>query len=234
MIYLKTVVTALASIVALFLLTKLMGNRQMSQLSMFDYVNGITIGSIAAEMATSLDASPTLPLIAMAVYALVAVLISFITTKSIKMRRILTGRATVLLNSGKLYRDNLKKTKIDINELQTICRDKGFFSFDEIEAAILEPNGKISILPKSACRPATPADLGLNPTPVVPPVNVILDGTILKDNLKYSGFDEMWLKQELSSLGLTNIGDIALATIDSGTVRAYKKIKGTAKRDMFS
>ena len=107
---LQILLTSLGSIIALFILTKIMGNRQMSELSMFDYVNGITIGSIAAEMATSLEDDFLKPLVAMVVYTLVAVLISILTCKSIKLRKIFTGRPLILYENHKIYKKNLKKS----------------------------------------------------------------------------------------------------------------------------
>ena len=138
------VVLSLGSIIAIFLLTKLMGYRQMSQMSMFDYVNGITMGSIAAEMATSLDTGFEKPLVAMIVYALVSLLLSTVSSKSIKVRRMLEGAPLVLLNNGEIYRHNLKKAKIDVSELLVQCRINGYFDISKLQTAILEGNGKIS------------------------------------------------------------------------------------------
>lgn len=151
---LKIVFLSLGSIIVLFILTKLMGNREMSQLSMFDYVVSITIGSIAAEMSTSLENNFLEPVIAMIVYGIVATAISYFTCKSIKIRRIVSGRGKILYDNGKLYRKNLIKSKLDLNEFLMQCRINGYFNLADIHTAILEPNGRISFLPvsrKKAC-----------------------------------------------------------------------------------
>lgn len=151
---LKIVFLSLGSIIVLFILTKLMGNREMSQLSMFDYVVSITIGSIAAEMSTSLENNFLEPVIAMVVYGIVATAISYFTCKSIKIRRIVSGRGKILYDNGKLYRKNLIKSKLDLNEFLMQCRINGYFNLTNIQTAILEPNGRISFLPvsrKKAC-----------------------------------------------------------------------------------
>lgn len=151
---LKIVFLSLGSIIVLFILTKLMGNREMSQLSMFDYVVSITIGSIAAEMSTSLENNFLEPVIAMIVYGIVATAISYFTCKSIKIRRIVSGRGKILYDNGKLYRKNLIKSKLDLNEFLMQCRINGYFNLANIQTAILEPNGRISFLPvsrKKAC-----------------------------------------------------------------------------------
>lgn len=225
--------SAPASFVALFLLTKLMGNREMSQLSLFDYIIGISIGSIAAEMATALEDFFE-PLVAMTIYAVLAVLFSIITNKSIKARRALTGEALILLDDGKLYEKNFKKAKIDLSEFLSQCRNSGYFNIADIQTAVLEPNGKISFLPMSTRRPATPGDLNLPVMQEKPVVNVIMDGKVLPDNLKFTGKDERWLDKQLKAQGVSNARDVFLATCDSeNNLSVYVKIKKSMSRDMF-
>lgn len=144
------IVLSIASIVELFVLCKLMGYRQLSQMSMFDYVNGITIGNIAAEMATSLDDSFVEPLVAMIVYALAAILLSWWSSKSIRARRIIAGKPTLLLNNGKLFEKNFRKAKIDINEFLAQCRVNGYFDISQLQSAILEENGISAFFRKAA------------------------------------------------------------------------------------
>lgn len=229
----RVALTAVGSVVVLFFLTKMMGNREMSQVSMFDYINGITIGSIAAEMATSLEDFMK-PLIAMIIYALFSVGFSFATNKSIKLRRILTGETLILLDNGKLYRENLKKAKLDLSEFLTQCRNSGYFNISNLQTAILEPNGKISFLPKSDQRPVTPNDLNINPKQEKTVVNVIVDGELLKDNLKFTGNNEQWLEKQLHAQGISKISDVFLATCDSeNALSVYVKIDKPMSRDMF-
>ena len=157
-----TILTTLLSIGVLFLLTKLMGAKQVSQMTMFDYVVGITIGSAAAELATELE-TPTKPLTALIVYGIVAVCISLLTSKSLKARSVVTGKPLILLEDGVIYRENLKKAKLDLNEFLTYCRIGGWFDLNQLQTAVFEHNGTVSFLPKEADRPATPTDLNLNP-----------------------------------------------------------------------
>ena len=157
-----TIVLSVGSLIVLFLLTKLMGYRQMSQLSLFDYINGITIGSIAAEMATNLEDYHR-PLTAMIIYGLATVLLSLLTGKSIKARRFVNGKPLILLHHGTLYEENLRKAKIDLNEFLEQCRVSGYFDISQLQAVILEGNGRLSFLPKTEERPVTPAELRLTP-----------------------------------------------------------------------
>lgn len=225
---------SLGSLVALFILTKIMGYKQMSQLSMFDYIIGITIGSIAAEMATSLEDDFFKPLLAMAIYAFSSLLISHFNCKSIKFRRIITGKPLVLLENGKIYEENLKKAKLDIGEFLTQCRSCGYFDIANIETAILEPNGKISFLPVTCQRPVTPCDLNLTPNQEKPVANVIIDGKIMEQNLKFTGNDEKWLQKQLHAQGVSKVSDVFLATCDcQNKLSVYVKLNQAVMRDIF-
>lgn len=225
--------SAPASFIALFLLSKLMGNREMSQLSMFDYIIGISIGSIAAEMATAPEYILE-PLVAMTVYAVLAVLITVITSKSIKVRRALSGETLVLMNDGKLYEKNFKKAKMDLNEFMSQCRTAGYFNIADIQTAILEQSGKLSFLPLSNRRPATPDDLNLSVLQEKPVVNVVIDGRVLTDNLKFTGNDKRWLMNQINEQGISKVEDVFLATCDNkNNLSVYVKNKKNVSRDMF-
>lgn len=212
--YLYISVKAFTSIVVLFILTKLMGQRQVSQLSMFDYTVGITIGSIAAEMASSLDKNSLIFIVAMVIYALVAVFISYITTKSMKARKILTGMPLVLIEKGKIIRENLKKSKIDLDDLFQESRVAGYFDISDINYAVLESNGRISFLPKGDYKALTPHDIKQKIIDKGLCLNLIMDGKINYQNLKYIKKSKNWLITRINKLGYKNISDIFLLTID--------------------
>ncbi|MGN0347699.1 MAG: DUF421 domain-containing protein [Lachnospiraceae bacterium] len=219
---LSIVILSLGSVLAIFLLTKLMGYRQMSQMSMFDYIIGITIGSIAAEMSTALDDNYTEPLTAMIVYALVAVGLAILSSKSMKARRIIEGIPVVLFNHGEIFYINLKKAKMDVSEFLMQCRVNGYFDIEKLECVILEGNGKLSFLPKAQERPLTPADMNLMPDRECMVANVILDGNIMQDNLHHVGKDEKWLRAQIKAGGAKDISEVLLATCDcEGKVTVY-------------
>lgn len=205
---------SVGSIVALFILTKLMGYRQLSEMSMFDYIIGITFGSIAAEMSIALDDDYKSPLVAMAVYAIFSLALSFISEKSYIGRKIIAGKPVILINNGEISEKNLRKAKLDMSELLVQCRVNGYFDISKIETAVLEGNGKISFLPKAAERPITPNDLGLKPKDEYMVANLIIDGNIMENNLKHSGKNEKWLNSQLSANGVKNVKDVLLATCD--------------------
>lgn len=207
---LRIIITSAVSLFVLFLLTKLMGSKQVSQLTMFDYIIGISIGSIAAEMATELD-TPLNSLAAMVVYGIIAAAVSYISEKSLKARKLLSGRPLVLLDNGRLYRENMKKARMDINEFLMQCRSQGYFDISNIQTAVMEFNGRMSILPKSTERPLTPKDMNMAPEQEYMTIALIEDGAIIEENLKASGKDYIWLKKQLKEQGFNTPEEILLA-----------------------
>lgn len=194
----------------------------MSQLSIFDYFITITIGSIAAEMSTSLESNFMQPVVAMIVYALITLIVSFLNTKFVKLRPILSGKTLILYDNGTLFKENFKKAKIDLNEFLVQCRTSGFFNLSDIKTALLEENGKISFLPYSDKRPANPSDFNIKPKEDGIITNLILDGKIMEENLKELKLDKLWLMEMLQKQGIIKTDNIFLATYNSdGNLSAY-------------
>ncbi len=209
----KVILTSFFSALILFIIAKIMGHRQVSQLDFFDYITGITIGSIAAEMATELE-KPWMPAIAMIVYGIIAFSLNLITSKFPRTRKYINGSPAILMNNGKLYRKNMKKAKLDLSEFLMMCREEGYFDLNDIQTAVFENNGKLTVLPKSLNRPATPEDLKLNPKEDNISTEIIMDGRILEENLKRMGLDLTWLSKQLKSQGYRNAKEIYLGLCD--------------------
>ena len=205
----KVILTALLSVAALFIIAKIMGHKQVAQLDFFDYVSGITIGSIGAELATELE-EPYKPLIALCVWGGASLLLNLMAHKLPKTRKYINGTPTILMNGGKLCRKNLKQAKLDLSEFMLLCREQGYFDLDEIHTAVFEHNGKVSILPKAANRPATPEDLKINVSEAHIGVEVIMDGRVMGENLVRVGRDENWLNKQLRAQGTKSAKDIFL------------------------
>lgn len=205
----KVILTSFLSVATLFIITKIMGHRQVAQLDFFDYITGITIGSVAAELATELEA-PWKPLIAMIVYGAVSIGLNVFTNKIPRVRKYINGSPTILMNNGKLYKENMKKVKLDLDEFLMMCREQGYFDLSSIQTVIFECNGKLAILPSSASRPATPADLKLNPAPDSISTEVIMDGRVMDENLKRMGLDTNWLNKQLKAQGYHDAEEIFL------------------------
>ena len=231
--FIRIIILTFVSLIVLFLLAKLMGNKQISQLSTFDYINGITIGSIAAELATSKWEDFWEPLIAMTIYGLVAVAVSYLSLTTMPIRRFFSGKTMVVYENGKFYKKNLLKGKLDIGEFLTEVRSQGFFSMKEIESAYLESNGKISILPKSDKKPMTPFDMGMKPSKATAEATVIMDGNILYKNLKQQGKNKEWLDKKLKE-NKVNAEDVFLAQTDGeNDLSVYVNYNKDINNDLF-
>ena len=205
----KVILTALLSVVALFIITKIMGHKQVAQLDFFDYVSGITIGSIGAELATELE-TPYKPLIALAIYGLTSLILNFIAHKIPRTRKYINGTPTILMNGGKLYRKNLNKAKLDLSEFMLLCREQGYFDLEDIQTAVFEHNGQLSILPKAANRPVTPEDMKITAKSTHIGVEVIMDGRVIGDNISRAGKNEQWLDTQLKLQGYKSAKEILL------------------------
>lgn len=209
----QVVVTSLVSLVAMFLMTRLSGKRQIAQMSPFDYVNSVTVGSIAAELATNLEQWYR-PLTAIVIYGVVVWLVHLSSCKSIAVRSFFSGRSMILMQNGTIFKENLLRATIDLNEFLAQARIAGYFDPSQIQAAILETNGQISFLPKSTERPTSPADFELHPDPAGTWYDLVLDGHLMQDNLKATGRDEKWLTTQLERQGIGQRSEVFYAACD--------------------
>ena len=220
---LKVIFTALLSVAALFVVTKVMGHKQVAQLDFFDYVSGITIGSIGAELATELE-EPHKPLIALVIYGVVSIVLNLVAHKFPRTRKYINGTPTILMDNGTFYRANFKKAKLDLSEFMLLCRQCGYFNLDEIQTAVFEHDGRLSVLPTSKSRSLTPNDLSIEPAQAEIGTELIMDGRIMGENLERIGRDIAWLEGELKRHKQGKIHDIYLAVYhpESEKITVYK------------
>lgn len=207
------IVLSLVSVAILFILTKLIGFRQISEMSFFDYVVGISIGSIAAEMATNIDIEWWKGTTAMVIYAVIGILFSVLSQKSTKMRKLISGKPIILIDNGKIIKDNLKKARIEVNDLLTSARGNGYFNLSDIDYAIMETTGKISFLPVPLKRQLNPKDFNFAPEKEGLCINVILDGHIMEEDLKNAKISREELERQIRNQG-KRVENILLATVD--------------------
>lgn len=216
----------LISLIILFFMTKLLGKKQVSQLSLFDYVIGISIGNFAAEITINTDVPLMNGTIAVILFGIIAYIISKLTMKSISLRRFVTGSPTVLLENGKFIYKNMYKTNFDMNDFLEECRVNGYFDLNELEYAILEANGQISFMPKPEYKPLTPNDMKVKVKKQGLCANAIIDGNIMLNNINNFGKTKDWLDKELKLKGYKNYENILLATIDiNEKITIYEKNK---------
>ena len=211
---LNVTIRSLVSITSLFLVTKLLGKKQLSELNLFDYIIGISIGNFASDMAINLDLEFENSLIALVEFGVISYIISILTLKSLKFRKFFVGEPTILIEHGKMIYNNMKKNKFDVNDLLEEARENGYFDLSEIEYALLEANGQISFMPKAEYKPVTNKDMNIKVKREGLCANVIIDGNIMNDNLKYINKNEKWLLHELDIKG-KKVSDILLMTVDN-------------------
>ena len=211
-------------LVVLFVLTKLMGKKQVSQLNNFDYIIGITIGSIAADISLDIEKNLLSGLISLGIYAFFSIIISYVTMHSIKLRRYIIGVPTILIENNKIIESGLKKSKIDVNSLLAESRGAGYFKLEDIEYAVMETNGKISFMPKDSVSPVLKKDISTRIEKSSLVANVIIDSKVLDKNLSDMNKDKKWLDSNLKVLGYDNYDNIMLATLDiNDKLKVYRK-----------
>lgn len=203
------------AVVVLFVLARIMGKKQISQLTYFDYIVGISIGSVAAEL--SVEKGVTLPegIASMIIWAAFPLILSFIAAKSMRARRLLDGTPTILIQNGKIIEKNLHKAKFTINDLLEELRIQGAFNIADVEFALLETSGKVSVLKKSKNQTVTVSDLDLKEKCQGLCANLIIDGKIMQQNIKLLGKNKEWLINELMKRNVLSTADVLLACVDS-------------------
>lgn len=201
-------------LISLFLLTKWLGKKQLSQLSFFEYVVGISIGSIAAEISTGLEKNFFHGMVSLVIWALIPYVMSVIVLRSKRIRDFVEGSSTVFIKEGKILEENLKKERYTTDELLELLRRKNVFQVADVEFAILESSGSLNVLLKKEKQPITPQDIQLTVVPEKESQTVIMDGNILDDPLSASGYNRGWLHMELEKLNVT-VENVFLGQIDS-------------------
>ena len=209
----KILLASVVSYAALFLCAKVVGRKQISQLDFMDYITGITIGSIAAELATDLE-NMWKPLVAMGIYTLATWAMARLSLSLSRSRKYLNGSPVIVMDNGNLYRENMRQAKLELSDFMVMCRQQGFFNLADIQTAVYEYNGQLTILPVSARRPLTPEDMKLSPQQETILSEVIMDGRVLGENLRRMGLDEKWLARQLRSQGIDGPQSVFLALCD--------------------
>ncbi|MDE6862935.1 MAG: DUF421 domain-containing protein [Eubacterium sp.] len=207
------IILSFVSLAVLFIITKIMGFRQISEMSFFDYVIGITIGSIAAEMATNIDLEWWKGILAMVVYGVVGVLLSVLAQKSVKARKFISGKPIIIIERGKISKEGMRKARVELDDLLTSARVNGYFNLSDIDYAIMETTGKISFQPVAQKRQLNPKDFNFAPEREGLYINVIMDGHIIDDNLSVAGVTKKELDNMLKAKG-DKLENIFLGTVD--------------------
>jgi len=211
--WMNVVLKSLFVLAYLFVLAKLIGKRQLRQLTYLEYIVGITVGSIAAEVATNLERSLVHGALIMSILGGFVILADWLALKNKSLRDFFEGKSTVLIKDGKILEDNLKKERLTVEDLMEQLRVKKVFKVADVEFATIETSGEVSILLKSENQPITPKLLGLTVSPADEPQAVILDGEIMDEPLSTIGLNREWLHTELAKAGVP-LENVFLAQVD--------------------
>ncbi len=212
--WMSTWKTVLAFFVVL-VYARLLGKEQIGQLTFYDYVTGITFGNMAGTLALSKDNDTLHIFWVLTLFVGIAFSMGYITLKSRPLRKIIEGEPVIVIHNGKILEKSMRKMRYNIENLMTQLRDKGYFSLADVEFAIMETNGSLSVLPKSQKRPVTPADLQLPTQYEGMPSEIIVKGKVVYPNLEQNNLDEQWLIEELNRRGLNDPSEVFYASLDN-------------------
>lgn len=202
------------SFFTILVLARIIGKKQLSQLTFFHYITGITIGSIAAEISAQKETLFWDGFISLLWWAFLTIIISFISLKSAKARVLFDDRPTILIQNGTIIKSGMKKSRLHPDELSMLLREQGIFSFDEVHFAVFETNGELSVLKKPAKSPATKQDVKADVSlPPQIPTEIISEGKIIKKNLKELELTEEWVLNKLKKKNIKNIHDVYYAQV---------------------
>ncbi|WHX98692.1 DUF421 domain-containing protein [Neobacillus sp. DY30] len=213
--YVEVAGRAIFSFLVLFSLARILGKKQISHLTFFDYVVGIVIGDMASQIAIDTSMKIVNGLIGLVVYTLLSVILAYGAIKSFKFRDLVESSPSILIKDGKIMERNLFKHKMTYDDLMNGLREKDAFMIDEVEMAILETNGQISVMKKPEYQALTPKDIGLRMKADHAPSLIIIDGTLLEKRLRSLGYTKDWLFSEIQKKGANDFEDVFLAQIDS-------------------
>lgn len=223
-----TVVVVIRSIIAFFVLlffVRIIGKQQVAQLTFFDYVLGITIGSTASTLSVQVNENTLATLVGMGVWTILTIVLGYLGLHNVWLRKVVSGEATVVIENGKILEDNLKRIRIPIDELISELRTQGVFNIADVEFALFEPGGKISVQKKSQKQPLTPSDINLATQYDGLPTNLVMDGLILYDALRSLNLSKAWLSYQLGKQNINDISEISLAQLDTRG-NLYVDLKG--------
>ncbi|CDQ17796.1 DUF421 domain-containing protein [Halobacillus karajensis] len=215
----------------LYILARILSKKLISQMTLFDFIAGITLGSMTATTFLSKETTLSKGAFGLLLFAILVLVIDYFTMKSLIIRKLVNSEPTLLMDNGRILIKNMKKVRFTIDELIAELRKNGVFRFDNVQTAILETDGSVSVLQKADYSPVTPKGLRMETTPISFPRVVVVQGKILRKNLNASGYDETWLKEQLNHHGVTEWKDVLVVQINPDGTIYLETLNGGMKSD---
>lgn len=210
----STIIKGILIYVLALILSKLIGIKIISQMNFFDFIMGVSVGSMIAKIIIDKDHVVFSGIIALIIFTMLTIATSYLNLKSYTTRKIINAKTLILIENGRIINKNMKKLRISINELMMKLREKDVFNLEDVQFAIMESNGQLSVLIKANKKPITPYDMNLKVKSFSLINDIIIDGKIIDKNLEIAGIDKKWLHSELKRKSINNIEDIFYAGID--------------------
>lgn len=222
----EVVIRTIFTYIILLILGRIIGRKLISRITFFDFIVGITLGSIAVRIALGSEESPLLAAISAVVVTILVVITDYLDIGSINFRKLVDGEPIILISHGKLLDYNFKKAKITIDKLMMQLREKDIFNIDDVELAIIESDGELTVLQKVNKQPITTGDLNISTNYTGLTSDIIIDGKIMYDNLKSTNHDEKWVKDQLKIHNINDVEEVFYAGLNAaGTLYISTKTK---------
>ena len=216
---LVVLVRSLVAFISLFIFARFLGKQQLSQLTFFDYILGITIGSIAASLSVDLSSRAWPHWVGLITWTIAVFILQWATQKHLILDKYFNGEPTVVIANGKIMESEMKKARYTVTDLLEQLREKEVFTLSEVAYAIVETDGKLSVLKKPEHMPASRKDLNLTMPDLGISTELIIDGVVIKENLYNRNLDEKWLDKQLKEQGLASASQVFFMSIDdAGTL----------------
>lgn len=227
---LVVLVRAIISFFTLLIFTKILGKEQISQLTFFDYILGITIGSIASEATVDLSSRAWPHFVGLLSWAVLAYLMQCITLKWRYAAKVIEGEPTIIIMNGKIMENVLRKMKFRVSDILVLLRGQGVFDLNEVDYAILEPNGSLSVLKKAEYLPLTPKDMNIQVQQTGISTELVYDGVLIEENLRQMNKDKKWLMNQLKKHGIKDVSEAFLVTLNDAGSLYVDKYKDNMKK----
>lgn len=227
-VLLITIIKGVGVYILAIFLTRNIGRKLISQMNFFDFIMGVSMGSIVAYAIVDKQFTSISAITSLILFSILTIVTGYLSMKSVTIRKLINSDPVTLVENGNIVDENMKKTKITINELKMKLREKSAFSLADVEFAIMETDGQLSVLPKADKKPLTPYNMKVNVTSSGLERDIIIDGTIIEENLKSAGLDKVWLKSELNKQNIKESSDVFYAGVDN-TKKLYISKKSTNK-----
>ncbi|MFZ5643728.1 MAG: YetF domain-containing protein [Bacillota bacterium] len=213
--FIEVFIRSVGAFFVVLIITRIIGKTQIAQLNVTDFVNAIVLGSIAGVMATNTAENAWYYAFGLLVFGSLTFGTEYLSLKYRPARKLLEGEPTVVIHNGKVLENNMRKMTYNMDDLTMQLRGKNIFNISDVEFAVLETNGDLSVLPKSPKQPVTLEDMNLPGKYQTIASELIVDGEVIRQNLIQNNLSEEWLYQQLENQNIKDIGSVLFASLDS-------------------